>query len=128
MLVIAISAMAVAVCLGLWLSALHLIREEPPKKIPVAGIVHAMAGATAVGTLLFALRGPPRGVHTGAGGFGWTAFVMLALALAGGVTILSFHLRRRGAPVLLIAMHGMLGIAGGVMLAAWWASPVSFGR
>jgi hypothetical protein len=67
-------------------------------------------------------------VHTGAGGFGWTAFALMALALAGGVTILTFHLRKRGAPVLLIAMHAMLGIAGGVMLSAWWASPVNFGQ
>ena len=128
MLIAALVAMLTAVCLGLWLSALYLIREEPPKKIPLAGMIHGTAGAAAVGLLLLALRGPPRGVHTGAGGFGWTAFALLAVTLAGGVTILTYHLRRKGAPTLLIAMHAMLGIAGGVMLSAWWASPASYGR
>jgi len=128
MLIAAISVMALAVVLGLWLSSLYLVREEPPKGTPLTGLIHGAAGATSVVLLWLALRGPPRGVHTGAGGFGWTAFYLMALALAGGVTILSFHLRRRGAPALLIAMHGMLGIAGGLMLAAWWASPASLGR
>jgi hypothetical protein len=128
MLIAAIAAMTLALCLGLWLSALILIREEPPKSIPITAMVHGTAGATAVVLLLLALRGPPRGVHTGAGGFGWTAFALMATALLGGITILSFHMRKRGAPSLLIAMHAMLGIAGGVMLSAWWASPASFGH
>jgi hypothetical protein len=128
MLIAAISAMAIAIVLGLWLASLHLVREEPPKGIPITGVLHGSAGAASVVLLLLALRGPPRGVHTGAGGFGWTAFALMVLALAGGITILSFHLRRRGAPALLIAMHGMLGIAGGVLLSAWWASPASYGR
>ncbi len=128
MLIAAITAMLAAIGLGLWLSALYLIREEPPKTIPVAGMFHGASGLAAVVLLLLALRGPPRGLHTGAGGFGWTAFALMAAALAGGVTILTFHLRRKGAPTLLIAMHAMLGIAGGVMLAAWWASPASYGK
>jgi hypothetical protein len=128
MLTACISALGVAVCLGLWLSAQILINEDPPKRIPVTGIIHATAGAATVILLLLALRGPPRGVHTGAGAFGWTSFVLLAITLAGGATILSFHLRRRGAPTLLIAMHAMLGIAGAVLLSAWWASPASYGR
>jgi hypothetical protein len=120
--------MCIAIVLGLWLGSLYLVREEPPSGVPLIGMLHGSAGAAAVVLLFLALRGPPRGVHTGAGGFGWTAFWLMALALAGGVTILSLHLRRRGAPTLLIAMHGMLGIAGGVLLSAWWASPVSFGH
>jgi hypothetical protein len=91
-------------------------------------MIHGASGLAAVVLLGLALRGPARGVHTGAGGFGWTAFGLMATALAGGVTILTFHLRRKGAPNLLIAMHGILGIAGGVMLSAWWASPASYGR
>jgi hypothetical protein len=128
MLTASLTVTTIVVLLGLWLSSLHLIREEPPRTIPVTGMVHGAAGAVAVVLLLVALQGPRRGVHTGAGGFGWTAFALMALALAGGVTILTFHLRKRGAPVLLIAMHAMLGIAGGVMLSAWWASPVNFGQ
>jgi hypothetical protein len=128
MLIAAISTMGFTICLGMWLGALYLIREEPPKRIPITGIVHGSAGAICVVLLLLALRGPARGVHTGAGAFGWTSFVFLAIALAGGAAILSFHLRRRGAPTVLIAMHGMLGLAGGILLAAWWASPVSFDR
>jgi hypothetical protein len=128
MLNAAIATMLAALCLGLWLSGLHLVREEPPKTIPVTGMIHGAAGLAAVVLLLLALRGPARGVHTGAGSFGWTAFALMAAALAGGITILTFHLRRKGAPTLLIAMHGMLGIAGAVMLSAWWASPASYGK
>jgi hypothetical protein len=128
MLIAAMFAMVIAVFLGLWLGALYLIHEEPPKHVPRVGMVHGAAGATAVALLLLALQGPRRGVHTGAGGFGWTAFTLMALALAGGVTILTLHLRKRGAPTLLIAMHAMLGVAGSVMLSAWWSSPASFGR
>jgi hypothetical protein len=128
MLIAALATMLTAVCLGMWLSAIILIREEAPKKIPVTAMLHATVGATAVVLRFLALQGPKRGEHTGAGGFGWTAFAMMALALALGITILSYHLRRRGAPTLLIAFHAMLGISGGVMLSAWWASPVSFGH
>ena len=125
MLIAALSTMGVTICLGMWLGALYLVREEPPKRILVTGIIHGSTGAVCVLLLLLALRGPARGVHTGAGAFGWVSFAMLATALLGGATILSFHLRRRGAPTLLIAMHGMLGAAGGILLAAWWASPAS---
>ena len=128
MLIAALAAMGFTILLGMWLGALYLIREEPPKRIPVTGLLHGSAGVLSVVLLLLALRGPPRGVHTGAGAFGWTGFALLAAALAGGVAILTFHLRRRGAPTLLIAMHGMAGVAGGILLAAWWASPVSYGR
>ena len=117
--------MGVTICLGMWLGALYLVREEPPKRIPITGIIHGSAGAACVLLLLLALRGPARGVHTGAGAFGRVSFALRAPALLGGATILSFHLRRRGAPTLLIAMHGMLGAAGGILLAAWWASPAS---
>ena len=128
MLIAALAAMVVAVCLGLWLSALYLIREEPPKGIPIVGMIHGTAGAAAVVLLYLALQGPPRGVHTGGGTFGWISFVFMAMTLAGGVTILTLHLVRRGAPTLLIAAHALLGITGGVMLSAWWSSPVSFGH
>ena len=128
MLIAAISTMSFTVSLGLWLGALYLVREEPPKTLPITGIVHGTAGAACVVLLLLALGGPRRGLHTGAGAFGWASFAILLAALLAGATILSLHLRRRGAPSLLIALHGMLGLTGGILLAAWWASPVSFGR
>ena len=98
MLIAAVTAMLVAVVLGLWLSAKYLIHETPPKGLALTGIVHGIAGASAVTLMLLALRGPRRGVHTGAGGCGWASFCLMAGALAGGLTILSFHMRRRGAP------------------------------
>ena len=128
MLIAAVVAMVVTVALGLWLASLHLIPEKPPQRVPVVGIVHALAGATATGALLLALRGPPRGVQTGAGSFGWIAFGTMALALLGGLTVLGLHLRRRGAPSLVIAAHALLGITGGVVMAAWYASPSSYGH
>ena len=125
MLIAALSTMGVTICLGMWLGALYLVREEPPKRILVTGIIHGshrrgLRAASAAGPA----RAGARRAHR-AGAFGWVSFAMLATALVGGATILSFHLRRRGAPTLLIAMHGMLGAAGGILLAAWWASPAS---
>lgn len=123
--------MFIAVLLGLWLSSLYLLREEPPKS-RIVGLIHGTIGATCVVLLYEALSRPntgqgPNAGH-GAGGFGWTAFYILAITLAGGLTMLSLQLTRRPVSPLIVAMHATAGIAGAVILSAYWVSPSSYGR
>jgi hypothetical protein len=129
MLYATMAALCIAVPLGMWLGSLHLMREEPPRGLSRVGAVHGSVGAVCVALLYLALRGPDRrGVGHGAGGFGWIAFWLLAAALAGGLTVLSFYLRGRTVPPVVVATHASVAIAGAVMLAAYFAAPVSYGR
>ncbi len=128
MLIAALAVVSAAVLIGLALGTLYMIKEDPPKRIMVVGWLHGALGATGVGLLLLALRGASRGVAQGAGSFGWISGTMLAATLAGGIVILAGHLRRKPNPPLLIAMHATLGVAGYVMLAAYFSMPASMGR
>jgi hypothetical protein len=124
MFYIVMAVLCVAVMLGLWLSAQYLIEETKPPIMARVAAVHGSAGALCVALLYLTLHhpGPP------AGKFGWTAFVVLAAALLGGLTILSFHLRGKPVNPTLVAMHASAGLAGAVMLAAYFSTPASFGR
>jgi hypothetical protein len=129
MLNAAVIALCIAMPVGMWLGSLHLLRDEPPSGLSRVGVVHGSVGAVCVALLWMALLGPDRrGVGHGAGAFGWVAFGLLAATLAGGLTILSFYLRHKTVPRLLVATHASVGIAGAVMLAAYFSAPVSYGR
>jgi hypothetical protein len=129
----AMGTLFVAVLLGTWLSGLYLLREQPPQGM-ITGLVHGSVGALTVGLLLLALIRPPETMPhphphgTGGASFGWMAFVILAGALLGGLTILVTNLRRKQVSILLVAMHACAGIAGAVIMAAYWTTYASFGR
>ena len=89
----------------------HLQAARPPL---AAGIAHGLAGAAGLVALLFALRGPPRGVAAGVGSFGTVSAVLFAVALLTGIILLL--LRRRG---VVIAIHAGIAITGYVLLLAW---------
>jgi ABC-type transport system involved in cytochrome c biogenesis permease subunit len=131
LLAAAMGALFVAVVLGLWLSSLYLLRDEPPKGM-VTGLVHGTVGAVCVALVFYALNRPnpgPGPTHGhAAGSFGWTAFYTLVITLAGGLTILAMHLTRRKISPVLVAMHATAGIAGAVILCAYWVTPSSYGR
>jgi heme/copper-type cytochrome/quinol oxidase subunit 3 len=130
LLACAMGALLVAVVLGLWLSSIYILMEHPPAGM-VASLIHGTFGAAVVALVFAALHRPvTSGPNAGnpASNFAWTAFYTLALALAGGVTIASLHIARRKISPLLIAMHATLGIAGAVILCAYWISPASYGR
>lgn len=127
MLLAAMLVLGLAVLFGLWLAGLYLLEEKPPQGLGWRQWAHATAGAAGVAVTLLALRAPDRAGHA-TGGFGWTGFWLLAGALAGGLLILTQHLRGRGAPGLLVAMHGSIAVAGYIILAAYYSAPVSYGR
>jgi len=124
MLSIAVAVMCVAVGLGLWLGAQHLIVETPSLHARRVAIAHGMVAATCVALTYVALARPGPPVI----GFGWAAWYVLAATLAGGLTILAFNLVRRPPAKPLIAAHAMAGLAGAVMLAAYFSTKGSFGR
>jgi hypothetical protein len=111
------------VLLGLGLVSIAMIGNEVLSRrvIPVAH-VHGAVGLLGVAALLLALRGPTRGTHSGAGSFGVIAAVLLASALLLGSLILAAHLRRRPVSALAIGLHASLGVAGFVILAAYYGA------
>jgi hypothetical protein len=80
----------------------------------VAGIAHGVVGAVGFVVLLFALRGPARGVATGVGSFGTVSAVLLGGAVLTGIALLLLH--RKG---VVMAVHAGIAITGYVLLLAW---------
>jgi energy-converting hydrogenase Eha subunit A len=124
MLSVAVAVMCVAVGIGLWLGAQHLIVEVPSSKARQAAIAHGILAAACVALTYVALARPGPPVI----GFGWAAWCVLAATLAGGLTILTLNLFRRRPAKPLIAAHAMAGLTGAVMLAAYFSTRGSFGR
>jgi hypothetical protein len=124
MLIAAIAVMCVAVLIGLKLSAQYLIEEAPSAHAVRLAYIHGAAGALCIALFYLALHrpGPP------ASKFGWSALYVLVAALAGGLTILTLQLSRKPVSTVLVAMHATVGMAGAVMLAAYFSTPGSFGR
>ena len=124
MLTTSFAVLGVAVLLGLGLACVALLDKASVshRAVPVA-YVHGALGAVGVGALLLALRGPPRGVHSGAGGFGIVAGALMVATLLAGIVTLIGQLRHRPVSAAVIALHASLGIAGYVILAAYWSVP-----
>lgn len=103
-----------AVALGAWLASEYMAYSTGPKK-PGLSWLHGALGAIGVGLFAFVPHPPARGAH----GFATIALVLLLTALAGGVTILILHQRRRTPGPLLIAMHATIAVAGALIAAAY---------
>lgn len=122
MLIATLSVLSIAVLLGIWLSSMMLIYEHTPKQGGRVAAVHGLAGATAVILLCLTLLAPGAATR-----FAVTGLVVLGITLLGGLTILAFNLRRRPVSPVLIAMHACAGMAGAVILAAYFSTRHSFG-
>jgi hypothetical protein len=97
--------------LALW----HLRATDGVAGPPLAaGIAHGGVGAVGLAILLFALRGPARGVDAGVGSFGFASAALFAGAVLMGIVLLL--LRRKG---VVMAIHAGIAITGYVLLLAW---------
>jgi hypothetical protein len=84
------------------------------RRLPIgAGIAHGTLGVVGLGLLLFALRGPARGVDAS---FGTASAALFAGAALTGVVML--RLRRKA---IVMAVHAGIAITGYVLLLAWYA-------
>jgi hypothetical protein len=106
----------VAALLGMALAELHLKGGLP--RWPF-GVLHGLVGGAGLGTLLLALRGPPRGEAMGVGAFGRLAAVLLAVALLAGLAVALLRLRHRRVPGVVIGAHAFVAVTGVVVLAAY---------
>ena len=119
MLLLSFSLLLLAALLGGVLAALHLrAGRMRPLRRPVWAL-HGLLGLSGFEVLLLGLRGPPRGVAMGVGGFGRVAAILLALALLAGAEILFERLRHHRLPVLMVGLHATIAIGAVVVLAAY---------
>jgi hypothetical protein len=117
MLTLALVMMSAAV---LWGGILALLHMQATRRIPrSAGLAHGVAGVAALLVLLFALRGPPRGVLTGVAPFGPLAAVLAAGAAVLGLGVWWLLRRRSGVVGLVIAVHATVAITAYVLLLAY---------
>ncbi len=126
MLIAAVLILGFTVLLGLTLGGFYLLRDTPPAQAPVIGWAHGAAGAIGLVVLWQALGHAQRTMPQGASAFGSLSALLLVVAFLGGLVILVTHLRRRPVSLLLVAMHGSIGIAGYILLSAYFSSPVSY--
>jgi hypothetical protein len=112
---LAVWVLTLGVAAGTGLALWHLRATDGASRPPLAlGIAHGVIGAAGLAVLLFALRGPARGVESGVGSFGTTAAVLFTGAVLTGVSLL--FLRRKA---IVMAIHAGIAITGYVLLLAW---------
>jgi len=118
----AMIVLAGAVTLGLGLGLWHL--REPGHRsawLNWVGIVHGGLGAVALGLLVLAVQGPPRGVATGTDLFGLVAAILLGVALLVGLTLPFVARRRAVLSGTVMAVHAGIAITGTTIVLAWAA-------
>ncbi len=110
MLNAAIILFAVAAVIGLAMAVAHLRGETPPRT--TLAVLHGLFAASGLVILLIAV------MTVGAGGGTGLALGLFLLAALGGFVLLSFHLRGRPLPNGLVIGHGLLAVAGFLVLLA----------
>ncbi|MDA8109349.1 MAG: hypothetical protein M0015_12050 [Betaproteobacteria bacterium] len=107
---------ALAALGGLALAALHFragARERPPTALAV---VHGLAAAAALVLLIIGVLGPA----AGGSGLPVIALVLFVVAALGGAYMfLGKHLRGQPLPGTVVVLHGLLAVAGFLVLLAF---------
>ncbi len=89
-------------------------------RVWLPGAVHGLFGAAGFALLVAGVATEPvRGVQQGASSFGTAAAGLVTGGLVLGSMIFVGRLRAKMPPLLLVAIHATLGVAGLVMLAAY---------
>ncbi|MBS1911389.1 MAG: hypothetical protein JST22_05330 [Bacteroidetes bacterium] len=108
--VLTIVCFAVAAAVGLTAAIAHLSGRTPG--IPVA-LIHGLFAATGLILVIsLVLRSPMAGL-------GMYALISFLVAAVGGFILFSFHVRKKTLPRGLIVGHGLLAVAGFVLLLLW---------
>jgi hypothetical protein len=119
MLIAAFASLGAAVLAGTALAVLFL-RDESGAAAPwPLAALHGLLGVGGLACLVFALGGPPRGLHQGTSSFGEVSAVLIAIAALVGGMVLVIHLRKRRRAGTLIGLHATLAVSGLVILAAY---------
>lgn len=110
MITYAIALFALAAVAGLSMAIGHFRGQSPPK--PVTAALHGLFAASGLLMLLLAV------VRASTGGLPAIALGVFLLAALGGFTLLSFHLRGRKLPNVLVVGHGLLAVSAFIVLLA----------
>lgn len=110
MITYAIALFALAAVAGLSMAIGHFRGRTPPK--PLIAALHGVFAASGLLLLLFAV------IRAGTGGYAAIALCLFLLAALGGFTLLSFHLRGKKLPNVLVAGHGLLAVSAFIVLLA----------
>jgi len=105
---VAIVLFAVAAIAGLSMTIMHFQGRTPPR--PALAIFHGLFAAMALVVLVLAV------IAAHATGAPAIALAILVLAALGGFGLLSFHVRGRALQSGLVVGHGLLAVAGFVVL------------
>jgi hypothetical protein len=105
---IAIALFAIAAVGGVAMALLHFRGRTPPR--PALAAIHGVFAASGLIVLLLAV------MQLGASGGAGIALGLFLVAALGGFALLTFHLRGRALPSGLVAGHGLLAVAGFVVL------------
>jgi hypothetical protein len=122
MLITAIIILTFVAMAGLWLGGLFIMFDAPPVKLTVSGRLHALGGIIGFAVLVFALLGTPPSKHAlkmGVAGFGVFSGVLIGVALAIGLVILTRRVRRRAISLNIVAAHGLIAITGYTLLVTY---------
>lgn len=106
----AIALFALAAVAGLSMALGHFRGQAPPR--PLIAALHGVFAASGLLLLLLTV------VQAGARGPAAIALCLFLLAALGGFTLLSFHLRGRKLPNVLVAGHGLLAVSAFIVLLA----------
>jgi hypothetical protein len=107
---ISILLFAIAALAGATMAVMHFRGKTPPR--PLLATLHGLFAASGLVVLLLAL------IKVGFGGTSGIALGLLALAALGGFALLSFHARGKALPSGMVVGHGLLAVAGFVVLLA----------
>jgi hypothetical protein len=101
---------AVAALAGVTMAAMHFRGKTPPRA--VLAVLHGLFAAAGLVVLLLAV------LKAGFSGAPGIALGLLLVAALGGFALLSAHLRGRALPNGLVVGHGLLAVAGFLVLLA----------
>jgi len=110
MITTAIALFALAAVAGLSMAIGHFRGQTPPKSLIAA--LHGVFAAAGLLVLLLAV------VQAGPHGLAAIALALFLLAALGGFALLSFHLRGRKLPNILVGGHGLLAVSAFIVLLA----------